>query len=384
MFLGLMLAAVFSVGAPQLASADIAAPVIVPAADSLGGANATSSPACYRPEGPVGDNTWRTCLLPAQNAVVDWPDQLTNVWPGPRSFILPSPGLFATFLGETRTEIGRPLIWYDVGSGMPLASPSIGYEFPLAGKYAWECLVCSGIERQKLQGTMYVIGPRPIITDKLVSADNSGTNITYSFDASGSFVTDYTPHQIVEYAFDFQDDGTFDQTTPDDPTGEATYAPGPHTVRITVKDDTGRTATFPFFFEVPYVRPPNPTVTSPTDTTLGNINSGVKFGTVKIKVKASKKIKVKVLRTRGLSIKVSGLSKGDRIKARLLKGKRTVVASGSGTTNGASKSVRLRVGKGGKRVLKAKPRVKRLVLDVAVEGTDGFTTTKRVGVSISK
>ena len=72
----------------------------------------------------------------------------------------PSPGLFATWLGETRTEIGRPLIWYDVGSGFPVAPASGGYQFPLAGKYAWECLVCSGIERTKLQGTMYVIGPR--------------------------------------------------------------------------------------------------------------------------------------------------------------------------------------------------------------------------------
>ena len=154
-------------------------------------------------------------------------------------------------------------------------------------------------------------------------------------------------------------------------------------MRITVKDDTGRTATFPFFFEVPYVRPPNPTVVSPSDTTLGNINSGVKFPKVSVKVKASKKIKVSVLRSRGLSIKVSGLTKGDRIKARLLKGKKTVVASGTGTTNAASKNVRLRVGKTGKRALKAKPRVKRLVLDVAVEGTDGFTTTKRVAVRIT-
>ena len=378
-----MLAAVFAVGMPQVASADIAAPVIVPGADSTGIANATDNPACARIGGPFGDNTWRTCLLPDHDAVVDWPDQLTDVWPGPRSFILPRAGLFAQFLGETRTEIGRPLIWYDSGSGRPLASPSVGYEFPLAGKYTWECLVCSGVIRDKLQGTMYVIGPRPIITYKLVSADNSGTSITYAFDASGSFVTDYEPHQIVEYAFDFQDDGTFDQTTPDDPTGEATYAPGPHTVRITVKDDTGRTATYPFFFEVPYVRPGNPVVVSPSDTTLGNINSGVAFPKVKIKVKASKKIKVNVLRSRGLSIKISGLNKGDRIKARLLKGKKSIVASGSGTTNTATKTVRLRVGKAGKRILKSKPRAKRLVLNVAVEGTDGFTTTKRVAVRVS-
>ena len=36
MFLGLILAAIFAVGMPQIASADIAAPVIVPAPDSTG------------------------------------------------------------------------------------------------------------------------------------------------------------------------------------------------------------------------------------------------------------------------------------------------------------------------------------------------------------
>ena len=380
MFLGVILAATLAGAAPQIASADIAAPVIVPPSDSIGAQDATAPPACYRPGGPVGDNTWLTCLLPDHDAVVDWPSMSTEVWPAPRSFILPHPGLFATWLGEVRTEIGRPLIWYDVGSGLPVAPASGGYQFPLAGKYAWECLVCSGIERNKLQGTMYVIGPRAMISYKLISSDNSGSNITYGFDASASFVTDYTAHSIVEYAFDFQDDGTYDQVTPDDPTGEATFAPGPHTVRIRVKDDTGRVAEYPLFFEIPYVRPGNPTVVSPTDTTLGNINSGVAFPKVKIKVKASKKIKVTVLRSRGLSIKVSGLSKGDRIKARLLKGKKTVVASGSGTTNAASKSVRLRVSKSRRSSLKAK---QRLVLDVSVEGTDGFTTSKRVAVRLT-
>jgi len=381
MFLGVIVAAALAGAVPQIAGADIAAPVIVPPSDSQGYPDVAEEPACV-PDTP-GNNLWAVCRLPDHDAVVDWPSQLTEVWPAPRSFILSQPGLFATWLGEVRTEIGRPLIWYDVGSGMPVAPASGGYQFPLAGKYAWECLVCAGVERTKLQGTMYVIGPRAMISYKLISADNSGTNITYGFDASASFVTDYTPHSIVEYAFDFQDDGTYDQVTPDDPTGEATYAPGPHTIRIRVKDDTGRVAEYPFFFEIPYVRPGNPAVVSPTDTTLGNINSGVAFPKVKIKVTASKKIKVAVLRKRGLSIKISGLNKGDRIKARLLKGKKSVVASGTGTTNAASKTVRLRVGKGGKRILKAKPRVKRLVLDVTVEGTDGFTTTKRVAVRVS-
>lgn len=382
MFLGVLFTVALAAGAPTNAAADIAAPVIVPPGDSTGAANATSTPACY-PDIP-GNLDWRTCRLPERDAVVDWPSQLVEVWPGPRSFILSRPGLFATWLGETRTETGRPLIWYDIGSGYPRAPASGGYEFPLAGKYAWECLVCIGGERNKLQGTMYVIGPRVIVGYKLVSADNSGTSITYSIDASGSFVTDYTPHSIVEYSFDFQDDGIFDQTSPE-PTAQATFAPGPHTLNIKVRDDTGRVATFPFFFEIPYVRPPNPEPNpAASNLGLGNINSGVKFPATKIKITAVKKIKIKVLRSKGLAIKVGGLTRGDRVKARLMYGKKTVVASGNGTATSSTKNLRLRTGKTGKRILKRKKPPKRLVIDVAVEGgSDGFTTTKRVAVRTS-
>jgi hypothetical protein len=380
MFLGVVLAVAFAACVPQIAGADIAAPVIVPAPDSAGIIDATAPPACAKGGAPFGDNTWLTCLLPDHDAVVDWPSMSTEVWPGPRSFILPTPGLFATWLGESRTEIGRPLIWYDVGSGLPVSPASGGYQFPLAGKYAWECLVCSGIERDKLQGTMYVIGPRAIVNYSRVSADNSGDNITYGFDASASFVADYTPHSIVQYAFDFQDDGTYDQTSPE-PTGQATYSPGPHTMRVKVTDDIGRTGEYPIFFEIPYVKPGNPTPPVTTDLNLGNINSGVAFPKNKIKVKASKKIKVSVLRSRGLAVKITGLDKGDKVKARLFMGKKSVVASGSGTSTSTTKNVRLRVSRKGKRYLKTHP--KRLVIDISIEGNDGFTTTKRVGIRIT-
>jgi len=379
LFLGLLLAATFAGTAPQVAVASVAAPVIVPTPDSDGIPNATMVPACT-PRVP-GNVNWTTCLLPDKDASVDWPSTFSEVWPAPRSFILSQPGLYAIWLGETRTEIGRPLIWYDVGSGLPVAPASGPYQFPLAGKYAWECLTCAGVERTKLQGTMYVIGPRATISYKLVSADNSGSNITYGFDASGSFVTDYTPHSIVQYSFDFEDDGVFDQTSPE-PTAQAVFAPGPHTVRIRVKDDLGRVGEYPLFFEIPYARPPNPESTVVTDTTLGNINSGVKFSTTKIKIAASKKVKAAVLRVRGLSVKISGLTKGDRVKVRLLKGRKSV-AAGRGTATGKTKTVRLRVGPAGKRILAARPRVKRLVIDVGVEGTDGYTATKRVAVRIS-
>jgi hypothetical protein len=355
--------------------------VIVPPIDAYGAANATSAPC----GDPVPQDGWRTCQLPNQGAVVDWPDQSTNVWGNRKSFVFTEPGHYATWLGEQRTEIGRPLIWYDVGSGFPPAVPSIGYQFPLAGKYAWECLVCSGVERDKLNGTMYVIGPRAMITPKLVSPDNSGSAITYGFDASASFVTDHQPYNIVEYSFDFQDDGTFDQTSPE-PFGTYTYAPGPQQIRVRVKDDhvPARYGEYTLFLEIPYVRPGNPEPNPIADSGKDSLNpTGVKFSKANVKLKASKSIRLSLLRKKGLSVKITGLTKGDRLTVKLLKGKKTIAAK-STVTSATSKTVRLRMGRKGRRTLYAGGVARRLVIDVAVEGTDGFTTNPhpRLGVRL--
>lgn len=360
---------------PDAATADVAAPVIVPPPAGNGLPNVGESPACIPKDATP-------CLLPDLGAVVDWPDaNLLTVWPYPRAFILSRPGLSAQFLGELRVENAFPVIWHDIGSGTPVSAAN-GNEFPLAGVYSWECFTCGGVIRGKLQGTMYVIGPRAIMKPTLAASDNTGASITYKFDGSGSFVTDYAPHSIREYAFDFDDDGVYDQISPE-PTAQASLAPGPHTVRLRVTDDIGRTGEWPLFLEIPYVRPPNPEPNPIANNTSGTgLTTGVKFGAAKVKVSAVKRIRVSALRGRGLKVKVTGLSKGDRVKARLLKGKKSVVAAGSGTSTGATKTVRLRVVGSGKRILKAKPLSKRLVLDVAVEGIDGFQVTKRAAVRV--
>ena len=405
-FIGLALALAALGVVPS--SAFAGAPVIVPPIEADGIANATEVPACvpragFNNPGNV-EPVWRTCLLPDRDAVIDWPYRLTattlpkDFWPDPlpgaevrsngfkntRSFVLPRPGLFALFLSETRSELGYPLIWYDAGSGLPVNPASGPWQFQLSGKFWWECLTCSTFttERQKLQGTVYVIGPRAIMKAKLAAANNSGTDIPYEFDATGSFVVDYTAHSIVKYEFDFQDDGTYDVTNTEG-TAQATLTPGPHTIRVRVTDDTGRTGMWPMFLEVPYVRPgnpePNPSAGDPSGK--DNLSKGAAFTTAKIKLKAVKRIKVSSLRRKGLSVSVSGLTRGDRIRARLFKGKKTVVASGAGTTQKSTKTVRLRVSRKGKRALAARP--KRLVIDIGVEGTDGYTATKRVAVRVS-
>lgn len=368
MVLGGMIAAGVAALAPVAASAG--EPVIVPA------------PSYVVPESGLCPWEKLVCLLPSRNAIVDWPTaDLTTVWPAPKQYVLPAPGLYALWAGDWRYSY--PLFWHDVGSGTPNAV-SGPWEFPNAGKYSFECATCSGVIRTKLQGTMYVIGPRPIVAYRLVSANNSGTNPTYSIDASESFVTDYEARTIVRYQFDFEDDGTFDQDTPDDPTAQHEFTAGPHTVRVRVTDSVGRSADWPLFFEVPKVTAPNPDYTPLPDNGASPLNpTGVRFSSAKVRLSSPKRVRVAVLRSRGLKVKVSGLTKGDVVRARLLQGKKSVIASGRGTSASNIKTVRLRVGKAGKRILKAMSRPKRLVIDVAVEGTDGFTVTKRLGIRIS-
>mgnify|MGYP000856158244 CR=1 FL=1 len=69
------------------------------------------------------------------------------------------------------------------------------------------------------------------------------------------------------------------------------------------------------------------------------------------------------------------------VARQFFKGK--VVAVGTGSAAGSTKTVRLRVGRSGKRILKSKPKKKRLVLNVAVSGSDGFEVTKRAAVHVS-
>lgn len=408
MFCGVVLCTLSTAAAAPLAHGAVAAPVTIPAIEAAGIENATSTPACVPAPGFTqanGSTPWHTCLLPDRNAVVDWPNRpdlggpadpfywpnlpasselRSNGYRNNRSFVFNSPGKNAIWLGYQSVSVGYPLIWYDAGSGMPVAPASGGYEFPLAGKYWFECLTCLGNERLKLQGTVYVRGPRAIVGYSRISG--SGDAVTYQLDASGSFVADYAgePNQITEYSFDFNDDGAFEVTSPE-PIAQHTFTPGGHTIRVRVKDNspTPRYGEYPFFFEVPFIRAENPEPNPIADNSRdGQIRSGVKFDPAKIKLKAAARIKISVLRRKGLSVRVSGLTKGDRIRARLLKGKRTVVASGNGTTAKSTKTVRLRVGRTGRRVLSTRPRPKRLVVDVAIEGTDGYQLTRRVGVRI--
>jgi len=220
------------------------------------------------------------------------------------------------------------------------------------------------------------------VTPTALSPDNSGP-VTYSLDASKSFVTDFVPHTIKSYAFDFNGDGVFDQTGPD-PTGQATFDPGgSYAVNVRVTDDADRTGDATLVITVPKALPPAPAVPPIVDDgSAGSSGTGVVFPTVKITVKAAKRIKLALLRRNGLTVRVGGVSPGDTVRATISKGKTTF---GSGTRRAASTStdVRIRVSRWGRNLLGATRRVKSLRITATVTGSDGFTATKARSIRLT-
>ena len=84
-----------------------------------------------------------------------------------------------------------------------------------------------------------------------------------------------------------------------------------------------------------------------------------------------------------MTIRVSGLTKGDTVNARLLDGKKTV-AAGRGKARASKLSIRLKVGKKGRKLLKLRKQVTRMILSVTASGSDGFTVTKRAALRVTR
>lgn len=340
------------------------------------------------PVAPASTDTYAVqSTTPIDNGGVPWFPGLDWAYHG---YVI-NAGAWVYFSGDTTTKF--PVVWEDAGSGQP--QPGIaggnGFHFPLAGEYPYYCqsvaATSSGVGNDCFlhprRTKIWVIGARPLLTSTLASPDNTTTPILYKFDASKSFVCDFDAHHIVEYSFDFNADGTWDQVSPD-PYAQAGLDPGDQVVLLKVKDDIGRTATIAQLVQVPKARPPAPTP-EPADTSSAgtNVISGVKFDKVNLKVTAKAKIKVSVLKRKGLVIKVTGLTKGDRVTAKVLNGKQTV-GSGKGQARSSALTFRLKVGKKSAKRLKLKKRVTRMILSVTVNGSDGFSSTKRLALRVSR
>ena len=350
-------------------SAIAAAPVIIPVSPESTDPYAVSS------------------TTPGDNGAVRW---LPGPTPAVKGYAI-NPGSSVYFIGDIDTKF--PLVWEDVGSGAPRLGTLAqnGFSFPLAGEYPYHCQYIPSTPNaagnncflDPRRAKIWVIGPRPILKATAAVPDNITPPVLYNLDASGSFVTDFTAHNIVEYAFDFTGDGTWDQVTPD-PYAQVALEPGDQVVTLRVRDDAGRVATNSTLVQVPKARPAQPTPPV-ADTSLAgtNIISGVPFPKANVRFTARKRIKVSALRRSGVTIRVSGLTKGDTVNARLLDGKKTV-AAGRGKARASKLSIRLKVGKKGRKLLKLRKQVTRMILSVTASGSDGFTVTKRAALRVTR
>jgi len=118
------------------------------------------------------------------------------------------------------------------------------YEFTETGTYYWQIYVFSGapaaaVADYKLAAA--VGHSEKPVADLTADPQSGDVPLLVNLDASGS--TD-AENAIVLYEFDFEGDGTYDTSSPSDPTASHTYvAGGDYTARLRVTDDFGWTAT---------------------------------------------------------------------------------------------------------------------------------------------
>lgn len=105
------------------------------------------------------------------------------------------------------------------------------------GVVRFYCGIHGGRNGFGMSGVAYVAGPAAALK---ATAANPAVPGTVTLDASETDFVDLTPNGAATYAFDVDDDGTF-ETTGGTPTTSATYAIGTRTARVRVTDDDGRT-----------------------------------------------------------------------------------------------------------------------------------------------
>jgi glucose/arabinose dehydrogenase len=127
-----------------------------------------------------------------------------------------------------------------------------------------------------LQGVVgrfeYTAGNTPPIADIDASATSGAAPLTVDFDATGS--SDPDGHPIVEYLWDFDNDGQFD-----DGSGaqvQRTFQPGTHIVRLRVRDFPGATDTHQVTINASNSAP-TATMTTPTVGTQWSVGQVIGF-----------------------------------------------------------------------------------------------------------
>ncbi len=287
---------------------------------------------------------------------------------------------------------GTEVIWSGSTVTCPLVfDESIGIErignpsnvhgiFLEAGKYPYHSET-----RPTRGGTIYAIGARARLKAdpfQVYSADP----VAVALDAAASDSVDYLPDAtkptegiptITDYAFDFGNDGVFDQT------GTATSAqyvvpgPGTYQARLHVTDNQNRTDD-----DVVTIEVKKPIPFAPPLDRSGNQDSTASGTTKKgrVVVTVKRRIKVKIVRRKGIVVKVRVPNVSDKVRATLSLGKRKL-GSRSSAGNGSSltRTLRLKLNRKGKRIVKPR-KSRRLRVTVVVTDLAGEQITVKRSV----
>ena len=262
-------------------------------------------------------------------------------------------------------------------------TPNVQRTFSDAGVYVW-----SSKTRPRSGGTVYVVGPRAVLTATPTTAPDWTKPLTFSLDASGSYTVDTAAHAIVHYRFDLDGDGVFETDNGTNPVAQVTL-PGPGTYRpsVRVTDDAVPARNDDETIQLDYPRPASPFSpgATPTETSTATPSPrGLKKATrPKLKTIAPARLKRVSLLGIGYVMRVLGLLPADKVRVTLVSGKRTLaVKTANGDGFSTRRTVRLKAKRSARAAVRRLRKGRKLTLVVRVTGSDGFAATRRKVVKV--
>lgn len=262
---------------------------------------------------------------------------------------------------------GHPLHFDDPTIGdQSSGTDPITRTFTNPGVYTFECLHHGPAG---MRGTVVVTLNHPPVASFVAPASaQQGTPVT--LDASSSL--DEDPGQTLMYAWDFDNDGTIDQTTTAPTVTHTFTTPGSPTVRLRVTDNNSDA-----------VGPESSEMTQPITITPapGGGHSGDRgksTATVAIRLPA-RRPRLGQLAHRGLPIRATSSSAG-LAEAALKRGARTLGRGSTGFVAAGTRSLTIRLTPAGRRAL---AHVRRATLAVTVVLTDESGAQARVTRSVT-
>jgi PKD repeat protein len=152
---------------------------------------------------------------------------------------VPRVGRPIRFQDESSDPGGEIVSWrWEFGDGRTAFEPSPIHSYERHGEYIVRLQVVDTQGETAVQSRSLAVASLAPVAEFTRSPDRPNSGESVRFDAAASRDPDGA---IATYLWDFDGDGTFDDTTPD-PILERTFAPGEVEVQLTVVDDAGDTS----------------------------------------------------------------------------------------------------------------------------------------------